>query len=203
LPVSPAQSHRLVTARSPPGHRPARVADQPAESDQNTSAFGRHSSAPARLPMHRQQAGHVSPRATNPVKEAAPGGGGPGAVKSHQSPPIDRPGPSGRKSSGVVKSCIETTSFASMLGQGWVALLPASPYCHSGARAARAQVSLFRHSGTRHLALVFVIPGRAFGAGPESITTNADVTRSWGGRATHDTHRWLWIPGSMLRIAPE
>jgi hypothetical protein len=36
------------------------------------------------------------------------------------------------------------------------------------------------------------------GAGPESITPTADVARSWGGSATHHTHRWLWIPGSRF-----
>jgi hypothetical protein len=34
------------------------------------------------------------------------------------------------------------------------------------------------------------------GAGPESITTNADVARCRGRCAVDNRHRWLWIPGS-------
>ena len=37
------------------------------------------------------------------------------------------------------------------------------------------------------------------GAGPESITTNVDVARSWGRSADDNRHRWLWIPGSRWR----
>jgi hypothetical protein len=40
-----------------------------------------------------------------------------------------------------------------------------------------------------------VIPGRANGANPESIITVA--------RDFNPDVRWLWIPGSALRAAPE
>jgi hypothetical protein len=44
-----------------------------------------------------------------------------------------------------------------------------------------------------------VIPGRAEGASPESIDTKNE---SWKVSASNEL-RWLWIPGSPLRGAPE
>ncbi|WP_244065883.1 hypothetical protein [Bradyrhizobium sp. Ce-3] len=48
-----------------------------------------------------------------------------------------------------------------------------------------------------------VIPGHREAMGPESITTNAKGWSLMGPQPSSNELWWLWIPGSMLRIAPE
>jgi hypothetical protein len=79
--------------------------------------------------------------------------------------------------------------------------------------------SLRCHSGAMRTitTTTAVVPGRASwrgpglpllsfrdarSAGPESITTTANVARSWGGNVIHNRRPWLWIPGSRQVARP-
>src|SRR5882672_324416 len=67
------------------------------------------------------------------------------------------------------------------------------PVERNGRDAARVHVPENRALEVRRHELSRVIPDRAEGASPESITTNGAVSKGL----------WLWIPGSSLRSAPE
>jgi hypothetical protein len=62
-----------------------------------------------------------------------------------------------------------------------------------------------RHSAARHLALVsqFVIPGRATWREPGIHNHEIAFGSRCGGNHVQVRLSGLWIPGSMLRIAPE
>jgi hypothetical protein len=67
---------------------------------------------------------------------------------------------------------------------------------HGDSRKASARMADVR--------LSVVIPGQPRERlSPESITTNVRGDEGWSSIPDNNPRLWLWIPGSMLRIAPE
>jgi hypothetical protein len=77
--------------------------------------------------------------------------------------------------------------------------MDSGPAAHARNEMAGVKCILYSHAQNFR----FVIPGRASWREPGIYNHGIKFEARWSGSHVQHQHWWLWIPGSMLRIAPE